>query len=51
MCDALPDAASALLVDDVSDTDSAAVVAALSRYSLPLVRRTAASDSRTSKRI
>jgi hypothetical protein len=46
MRDALGEVASALLVDDVSDMDRAAVVAALSRYSLPLLCRTAAAGCR-----
>jgi hypothetical protein len=43
---ALRDVASALVVDDVTDADRAAVVAALSRYSLPLLARTAAEGCR-----
>ena len=46
MGDALRDVASALLVDGVSDADRDAVVAALSHYSLPLLRCTAEAGCR-----
>jgi len=44
--DALRDVVSALLVDDVSDSDRDVVVAALSYYSLALLRRTAEAGCR-----
>ena len=46
MSKALQDVASALVVQDISDSDRADVVAALSRYSLALLERTAAAGCR-----
>ena len=46
MSKALQDVASALVVQDISESDRADVVAALSRYSLPLLERTAAAGCR-----